>query len=393
VKFVSRKPLEIPRDARVLVRAPNWIGDVVIATAALDCLRQALPAARISVLAKPWVIPVLGHNPHIDEIIVYDRAGLHRGPPGLLRLCRYLRGRRFAAAVLLQRAIEAALIAVLARVPIRLGYSTDARGWLLTHKAKAASEEFLIPRLEHDLKLLEGFGMKPGRKELVLRLGPEQKKRAWEILGGFGVGPGDRLFALSPGSVGGAQARGKRWHPERFAALAAKLAAAHGARGILLGASHEKELGEEIVRLASVPGLVNLAGSTSLDEAIALTGFCGLFVTNDSGLMHVAAALDVPLVAVFGPTDPRKTAPWSKRAALVRNEELECCGCKPEKCGFDHACMSGISVDQVFEAAGRLVEKEGFDPTGRRAERIPTAERAVPVITAAMQQEARPQDA
>jgi heptosyltransferase-2 len=389
MKYVSRKPLEIPGDARVLVRTPNWIGDVVIATASLACLRQALPGARISALAKPWVIPVLRYNPDIDEIIHYDRAGLHRGFAGMLRLCRYLRGRDFAAAVLLQRAIEAALIAFLARIPIRMGYSTDGRGWLLTHKAKSAKAEFLIPRMEHDLKLLEGFGMKPRRRELVLPLGPEQKQRAWELLGEFGAGPGDRLFAMSPGSVGGAHARGKRWYPERFAALAGKLAAAYGARGILLGASHERELGEEIVRMASVPGLVNLAGRTSLDEAIALTGFCGLFATNDSGLMHVAAALDVPLVAVFGPTDPRKTAPWSKRAALVRNEELDCCGCKPEKCRFDHECMSGISVDRVFLAAERLVEETGFDPIGLRAERTPAAERAVPVVTGAMQEEAR----
>jgi len=97
-----------------------------------------------------------------------------------------------------------------------------------------------------------------------------------------------------------------------------------------------------------VSGLDNLAGRTSLEEAIALAAFCGLFVTNDSGLMHVAAALDVPLVAIFGPTDPLKTAPWSRRATVVRNEEVDCFCRKTPECTRDQACMRGISVDQVF---------------------------------------------
>jgi heptosyltransferase-2 len=165
MEFVSRKPLDV-EGGRILVRAQNWIGDVVIASASLLCIRESFPDASISVLAKPWVMPILTHNPHIDEIIEYDGAGIHRGGAGILRLSRYLRSREFQAAILLQRAIEAALIAYLARIPVRMGYTTDARGLLLTHKAKATKEEFDIPRLEHDLKLLEGFGLKVDKKEL-----------------------------------------------------------------------------------------------------------------------------------------------------------------------------------------------------------------------------------
>ena len=159
MEFLSPEPFQVNQGS-ILVRSQNWIGDVVIATASLRCVRRSFPDASISVLAKPWVIPILAHNPHIDEIIEYDGKGIHRGMAGMLRLSRQLRARRFKGTILLQRAFEAALIAFLARIPQRMGYTTDARGFLLTHKARAEKEEFNIPRLEHDLKLLEGFGLK-----------------------------------------------------------------------------------------------------------------------------------------------------------------------------------------------------------------------------------------
>jgi len=110
-------------------------------------------------------------------------------------------------------------------------------------------------------------------------------------------------------------------------------------------------------------------------------------VTNDSGLMHVAAALGVPLAAIFGPTDPRKTAPWSQRAVLVRNEETDCAGCKAEECRKGHVCMTGITVDQVFLAIRHLVERHGFEPAEARLAQVPTASRSVPIIAATRQEE------
>ena len=139
MEFVGRRPLDLS-GGRILVRSQNWIGDVVIASASLRCIRESFPEASISVLAKPWVMPILAHNPHIDEIIEYDGQGMHKGAWGTLRLAGYLRTRQFRAAILLQRAFEAALIAWLARIPVRMGYTTDARGFLLTHKAKASKE-------------------------------------------------------------------------------------------------------------------------------------------------------------------------------------------------------------------------------------------------------------
>jgi lipopolysaccharide heptosyltransferase II len=378
MEFVSRRPFNVD-GGKVLVRSQNWIGDVVIATASLRCIRQSFPESTISVVAKPWVIPVLAHSPHVDEIIEYDGAGIHRGWAGILRLSRYLRSRQFQAAILLQRAFEAALIAFLARIPVRMGYTTDARGLLLTHRAKAAKAEFDIPRLEHDLRLLQGFGLKVDKKEILLPIGREQKGRAEDRLRDLGIRTGEPIVGFSPGAVGSPL---KRWYPERFAGLAVKIRETYQAKVLLFGASREKELGDEICRRASVPEVVNLAGHTSLEDAIALIGLCGLFVTNDSGLMHVAAALDVPLVAIFGPTDPARTAPWSKRHVLVRDEGVDCYGCKMRDCRHEHKCMNVITVERVFQAVGSAVARYGIDSGASRMERLKVTGRTVPIVKA-----------
>ena len=378
MEFVGRRPWVEDGD-RILVRCQNWIGDVVIATASLRCIRQSFPTSPVSVLAKPWVIPILAHNPHIDEIIEYDGKGMHKGVSGIFRLSRYLRTRGFKVAILLQRAFEAALIAYLSRISVRMGYTTDGRGFLLTHKARSSKEEFDVPRLEHDLRMLEGFGILANEKDLCVPVGAAQKSRAEQRLREFGIGMDEPVVGFSPGAVGSLL---KRWYPDRFADLASRIRDAYQARILLFGASDERELGEEICRRASKPGVVNLAGRTPLEEAIALIGCCGLFVTNDSGLMHVAAALDVPLVAIFGPTDPRRTAPWSKRYVLVRDAGVDCRGCKMRDCDRNHRCMHEITVEHAFGGVQEVVGKYGIDPAGTRMERVTVTERAVPIATA-----------
>jgi heptosyltransferase-2 len=381
MEFSSPRPFRVNHGG-LLVRSQNWIGDVVIATASLRCIRRSFPEALVSVLAKPWVIPILAHNPHIDEIIEYDGKGIHQGVAGRIRLSRYLRTRRFKGAVLLQRAFEAALISFLARIPQRMGYTTDARGFLLTHKAKAAKQEFNMPRLEHDLKLLEGFGLQVSEKELLLPIGEEQEGRAKRRLRELGIESDEPLVGFSPGAVGSVL---KRWYPERFAELAVRIREAYPARVLLFGAPAERELGDEICRRAAIPGVVNLAGHTSLEEAIALIGLCGTFVTNDSGLMHVAAALDVPLVCIFGPTDPGRTAPWSRRYVLVRDEGVECYGCKMRKCDYGHKCMDLITVERAFQGVRDGIDRYGLDSAAIRSDRLTVSGRTVPIVTAEMQ--------
>ena len=378
MRYIARSPLPSQRGGRVLVRANNWIGDVILSTPALNCIRQSFPDTRVSVLAKPWVIPALAHNPHIDEIICYHSKDVHKGAFGLLRVSQSVRAQGFDIAILLQRAFEAALIAYLARIPVRLGYSTDGRALLLTHRAKASRDEFLIPRVEHNLRLLEGFGLNTTEKDLVLRVGKESLEKAEERLFGLGIRKDDRVFGLSPGSALSAL---KRWHPDRFAQSASVISSTYDAKGIIFGAAPDKDLGDRILSEVSDRPIYNLIGETTLEEAIALIALCGLFLSNDSGLMHTAAALDVPLGAIFGPSDPRTTSPWCKRFVLLRRKDLHCSPCmKKEDCPYDHECMRGISVEHVLRGVETLVRDYGFDTLGRRQENLAVSDRAVPVV-------------
>jgi heptosyltransferase-2 len=232
--------------------------------------------------------------------------------------------------------------------------------------------------VEHNLKLLEGFGLKASDKTLVLNLGHESMNQATQRLIGLGISKEDVVFGLSPGSTNGTL---KRWYPDRFARVAARIASTYNARGIIFGAPDEHDLGEFIVHEASVQGIYNLAGKTTLDDAISLIAHCGLFISNDAGLMHVAAALDVPLVAIFGPSDYRTTAPWCTRYILVRKEGVECSPCmRKEDCSYDHQCMKEISVEDVFHASGRLIEQYGLDALGTCVQHRVISETPVPIV-------------
>lgn len=378
MRYIAKRPLQVDKGDRILVRANNWIGDVILVTPVLNCIRKSFPDAQISILAKPWVIPVLAYNPHIDEIIRYDRNSIHKGLAGIWRVSQSLKAKGFKIAILLQRAFEAALIAYLARIPSRVGYSSDGRGLLLTHRVTSSREEFLVPRVEHNLKLIEGFGLLTNEKDLVLKTGQESIRQAEQRLLSLGIRKEDRLFGISPGSAGPVR---KRWYPDRFADVAARIAKAHNAKGIIFGALHERDVGAHIVSEASVQGMYSLAGETTLDETIALIAHCSLFISNDSGLMHVAAALDVPMAAIFGPSDFRTTSPWCKRYILVRKEDLDCSPClRKNDCSYDHRCMKEISAGDVFQAIEGLIERYGFDTLGQRSQHLVPSNMAVPVV-------------
>jgi heptosyltransferase II len=374
----ANRPLTIPEDGRILVRANNWIGDVVLSTPALHAVRAAFPNTSISVLAKPWVLPLLATHPAVDRLVLYDADGRHRGFPGMRRLAADLRSERFDCAILFQRAFEAALLSFWARIPRRAGLVSDGRSLLLTHRVPADPELFRIHRVLHNLELLSRLGIPPAECALHLPLDRAEMDRAHERLASMGL-PLDRLcFGLNPGAAFGTA---KRWKPERFAELSNRLTRAYGARGLIFGSASERHLGDTIRDMAPAADLVNLAGATTLGEAVALIGLCGLFVTNDSGLMHVAAALDVPLVSLFGPTNPRVTSPWCERHRLVRKEGISCSPCMQRDCKEGHhLCMEALSTDEVYTAACDLIGRTGAEPPRTRRSRLQVSDRRVPIL-------------
>jgi heptosyltransferase-2 len=352
---MAAKEIAFDKIHNVLIRGTNWIGDVVMTFPAIGAVRETLPKARITVLVKPWVADLVRMHPAVDEVVVYERPGRHDGFGGLLTLARELREKRFDASILLQNAIEAAVIARLARIPVRAGYSTDARGFLLTHPVRRTQEIKAVHQSLYYLEMLKALGFRSSGTAVQLKPTEQQKLSAERLLGQLGIAGRRPIVGMAPGAAYGPA---KRWFPERFAAVADRLAGRFTCPVVLFGSSGDRA-STEAVQAASKNTFIDIAGKTNLGDAIALISRCDLFVTNDSGLMHVAGALGVPTVAIFGSTNPQTTYPLGEKTLLIRRP-VDCSPCLKTECPTDFRCMDLVTVDEVYDESIRLLAMAGY---------------------------------
>jgi len=349
------KSIDFNKINKVLIRGTNWIGDVVMTFPAIAAVRETLPKARITVLVKPWVADLVRMHPAVDEVMVYERPGRHSGLGGLFALARELRGKNFDAALLLQNAIEAAIIAWLAGIPVRAGYSTDARGLLLTHPVKRSPQILTVHQSMYYLEMLKALGFRSSGGALRLAATEKQRLSAEKLLGQFGIAGRRPLVGMAPGAAYGPA---KRWFPERFAAVADRLAGRTACPVLLFGSDGDRASTEAVQAAAKNP-FIDIAGRTNLEDAIALIARCDLFITNDSGLMHVAGALGVPTVAIFGSTNPQTTYPLGERTVIIRRP-VDCSPCRKKECPTDFKCMDLVTVDEVYGESVRLLAEAGY---------------------------------
>lgn len=334
---------------RILVRATNWVGDAVMSLPALRALRERFPKAEISILAKPWVADLYGREPFCDRLIPYIPTDTR----AKWKAARDLRPHQFDCAILLQNAFEAAAVAFLAGIPERIGYARDGRSLLLT-KAVAVPRPGEIPRHErfYYLELLRRAGIIDAlpANDLIRLDGAGAAKEAG--LARFrSLGYGDCVIGVSPGAAYGTA---KRWLPERFADAASQLAEKLGASVAVFGSKGERALCDSVA--AAIHGPVkNFAGETSLAEFIDMAAACRVYLTNDSGAMHIASALGVPTVAIFGATDDVGTGPTGPLARVVR-EPVECSPCLKRECPIDHRCMTRVEAARVAQVALDLLK-------------------------------------
>jgi heptosyltransferase-2 len=338
---------------KLLIRSTNWIGDAIMTTPAVRTIRQNFPDAEITLLALPWVADVFAAGPRVDRIFLYEKNGRHQGLAGKLRLASELRRENFDAAILLQNAFEAALITTLAGIPARGGYTTDGRGLLLTHGVKKARDIDTRHQVHYYQEMVAGLGLTPGPDALELFLDAAAVRTVDRAMEEQGRG---QLVGLNPGAAYGPA---KRWPAEKFARLARMVEDQTRADVVIFGTDADREAAEAITAAMEHPGRVlDLTGKTDLATAMAWIDRCNVFVTNDSGLMHVAAALKTPLVVIFGSTDHIATGPFSDNALVVRHP-LDCSPCKKTHCPEGHfRCMESIEADEVFVAVGTFLGKE-----------------------------------
>jgi heptosyltransferase-2 len=331
---------------KILIRSTNWIGDAVMTTPAIRSIRYHFPRACITLLAQPWVADVFQSCPHIDQIVLYKKKEDHQGIKGLLRLAASLRVERYDLAILLQNAFEAAFISLLARIPVRAGYASDARGLLLTHGLPQPGKPYPKHQVHYYQELLQGLGIHTTENRLELFLDAAELRRVDPVLAAAFPGKQRPLIGLNPGAAYGPA---KRWPKEKYAALARYIAAQTEGYLVVFGTAADQEAAA-LIAAAAPKRVLDLTGKTSLAFALACISRCQVFVTNDSGLMHVAAALNIPLVALFGSTDAVATGPFSRQAQVLR-KPLPCSPCLKSHCPQGHfQCMEQITVEEVAQA-------------------------------------------
>jgi heptosyltransferase-2 len=330
---------------KIVVRTPNWLGDTLMAFPALESLRRHDPSADIGIAAPPWVRDVFAGSTF--RLFPEEAPGPGQNP---LRSAKAYREGHFDAGLLLTNSFGSALTLFRAGIPERWGYSRDGRGFLLTRRVRYRRTDEPVHMVRYYLDLIEALGIPAVPPEIKLAPTPEEIARGRALLAAAGLDPRKPLVVLQPGAAYGPA---KRWPAERFAALARILQDRRGVEIAVTGTAEDSEAAG-IIQAALERTAADLTGKTSLREMLAVAAAAAVFVTNDSGPMHLANALRVPVVALFGPTDPAVTAPFHEPRTILK-KDVVCWPCLYRQCPYDHRCLVRITAEEAADAAERYL--------------------------------------
>ena len=320
---------------------PNWLGDAVMALPALGAVRAALPDAFLAVAALPSITPVFDEitAARPQQILAIDTSNERTE----------FRAGQFDTVLLLTNSFRTAWVARGSGTRQRWGYAAGARGPLLTRPVARPSQE--VHQTDYYLHLVRELGFEAAKVAPAIEVTDTTRARARRVLEQQGIAPGETLVGFAPGAAYG---HAKRWPPDRVAAVVTRLAQQNGARAVLVGAPADRDAGRAIE--STVPpdiGVVNLIGRTDLRLLMGVLRECRAFVSNDSGAMHLAAAVGIPVTALFGPTKEWVTAPVGAHDVL--RHQVFCSPCMLRECPIDHRCMKRITVDEVYTAVTRRI--------------------------------------
>jgi heptosyltransferase-2 len=327
---------------------------------ALQVLKEKCPAARIHIAAKQYLCAVYRGIDEIDAIIPLPDAF---GFGATIRTAGNLRARRFDYGLLFTNSFHSALLFKLAGIKNVTGYVKDLRGWLLRQKIKYPHDKrhhiyFYLDLAEHFIAALSGGAVEAAQPApgIELRITGPEREEAFSCLSALGVDLARPLLGISPSAAFGSA---KEWPPERFRELIPRIRGESSLSApeiLLFGSAKEREKISRIADGIDTAGIHNLAGRLSLRQSMAAISCCSLFIGNDSGLMHIASGFNLPLVALFGPTQPQKTRPLHEKARVLYHP-VACTPCLHRECPLkydNHACMKSITVDEVFESVVSL---------------------------------------
>jgi len=340
------------RPNRIVVRMPNWIGDLVMATPILTDLRKAFPDSHITAMSRTPLCELLRQDPEIDELFCFSKASGFGRRSERRDIVEKLRRGKYDLGVLLTHSFSSAWWFWQGKVGRRLGYDCNGRRFLLSDRV-CLPQELQTQHLVVTYKmLLEPLGIPVSETRPRLFLGEKELEEARILLQQLGVTKNHRLIGINPGAAYGSA---KCWLPERFREVTLRLLDKEDLFIVYFGDQGTTPLVKEICQ-GLPPRVVNLAGLTSIRELACLIKLCDVLLTNDSGPMHIAAALDTPLVALFGSTNEITTGPY--KAGSVIHKHAECSPCYQRVCPIDFRCMKRIEADEVYREIVRLLEKK-----------------------------------
>lgn len=341
------------------MRGANWVGDTAITIPALREVRLLLPHAHITLATRAGTAGLLTDADFIDDLLISHDESWKSIPS---EIQKWKRG-NFDLAVLFPNSFQTALIPALARVPLRFGYATQGRRFLLTHPLATPEwrnerhEVYYYLNLTSALETMLRKNSGPANRDpdFGLTVSDERSAQARAALRALGVAEGRPLVALCPGSI---NSRAKRWPAERYAALGDLLIAELDAEVLLIGSANEQDVSLAVAKqMRRQPAIAT--GSSSLAEVTAILNLADLLITNDTGPAHIAAALGRPTIVIFGPTNPLTTRPFSANSEIILHPP-DCAPCMLRDCPIDHRCMTAISVADVFERARALLAATKF---------------------------------
>ena len=338
---------------RILVVRTDRIGDVLLSTPVIKALRENYPNAYMAMVVSPYAKDIVDGNPYLDEVIIYDKEGSHKSWPRSIKFSRNLKKKRFDLAIILHPTNRVHLVTFFAGIRRRIGYDRKL-GFLLTDRIEHTKQLGEKHELEYALDLVRYLGIEPKDKNLFMPIKPESEKRVEELFQQGGINKTDKLLAIHPG----ASCPSKIWPNERFADAAARLIERYGFKVLVIAGPKDLALAQSVIKHMHKPA-VNLAGKTSVSQLASVLKRCNLFISNDSGPVHIAAALGTPVISIFGRNQkglsPTRWGPTGKKDKIL-HKEVGCIECLAHNCTKKFACIKAITVDDVINATDSILK-------------------------------------
>lgn len=347
----GRKNMDKPK--RILIIRTDRLGDVILSTPVIKNLRAAYPKAHIAFMCRPYTKPVLEGNPYLDEVIVYDKYGKHKSIWASVQFSLYLRKKKFDWAIILHPTNRAHFIAFLAGIPYRVGWDRKM-SYFLTKKIPHTKQEGKKHELEYTLDILNQIGVPVFDFNTYFPVNEYAIKKVEELFKKLGLGEGEKIIVIHPS----ASCPSKRWPEEYFSQLIKLISDKGNLKIIIVTSENEKKFGQKIVDENEV---IDLRGKLNIAELGALLRKSSLFISNDSGPVHIAAALEIPVISIFGRCDPglspRRWRPLGKKSFYF-HRNIGCKKCFAHNCLKEFLCLKAISPQEVAKKAISILNLE-----------------------------------